>query len=383
MKMTRDEVAKKVLGKAFFDLEAVLPMLRHCDLEDFPPEMQPAFVAIREAALQGREINVDILADQDPALKDLLLGLTVKEFTAVDQPYWVTRLKEFTAEARAVEAVGRISDLLLKDERPYGMKKSDIEHLWDRAMTEGADVSRMISLRDVPEEGPPEMRSVGFPAWEEMTSGLAPGTVHVLAGRPGRGKSTLLVQMANGMAKAGFGSLLVPLEMGAKRTAQLAKAQGNLEEGVHVLMSPPRQWPTLALDLKWAVQAGNVKGIFIDHLGYLRLPRRKDQTRVEEIGEILRSLHALVERTGAACVLVCQLNRRIEGRRSEEPELSDLRESGDIEQEADTVSFLWCKRDQLTKAKADCMVSVAKSRYGVEGRVAVVFDRPGRSFLER
>ena len=125
-----------------------------------------------------------------------------------------------------VEAVERMSDLLLRDERSYGMKKPEFEHLWDRAMTEGADMSRMVSLRDVPEEeGPTEVRSVGFPGWEELTTGLATGMIHVLAGRPGRGKSTLLVQMANSMAKAGLGSLLVPLEMGSTVKGKIDNAK--------------------------------------------------------------------------------------------------------------------------------------------------------------
>jgi replicative DNA helicase len=378
------EIAKKVLGKALLDAEAVLSMLRTCDHEDFPPDLRPLFLDIRDACLEGRYVNVDILADQEPKLRDLLLRLVTEEAAVADQSYWVGRLKECAQEERVVQAVAQISDLLLKDERPYGAKNVELQRLWYRAMAEGTETGRrLVTAREIlEEEEPAQFYSVGFLSWEELTEGLSPGTIHVLAGRPGRGKSTLSIQWANGLAKAGVGSLLIPLEMGAKRTAKLQKDQGNLEERVKILQDPPSQWPTLALDLKWAIQAGEIKGVFIDHLGYLKLPRRKDQTRVEEIGEILRSLRDLMERTGAACVLVCQLSRAVEQRRSEMPTLSDLRESGEIEQEADTVNFLWAKKDQLEKAQGRFVLTVAKNRYGPPGHVEVIFDRPRRRFIE-
>ncbi len=193
-----------------------------------------------------------------------------------------------------------------------------------------------------------------------------------------------MVQWATNMAKAGMPTLVVPLEIGASETAELAAAQGCLsDEEVYVLQDSPCCWPTLALDLRWAIQAGGIKALFIDHLGFIRMPRRKDQTRVEEIREILQSLRSLLQQTGTACLLVCQLNRNVEGRRSEQPTLADIRESGEIEQQADTVNFLFGEKEELTKAQVRLVLRVDKNRYGPTGNVEVIFDRPKRRFTEK
>ena len=182
--MRRNEAAKKVLSKALYDQQAVLPMLRQCDPEDFLPDLLPVFLSIREAALEGTEVSVEILADKHPRIKDQLLSLVIEETTGSDQAYWVKRLKECTEEERGKKAVGRIQGLLLKDERPYGAKKAEIRLLWERAMADGREPSRLVTAQEMlEEEVPTEFYSVGSPAWEELTGGLSGGTIHVLAGR--------------------------------------------------------------------------------------------------------------------------------------------------------------------------------------------------------
>ena len=190
----------------------------------------------------------------------------------------------------------------------------------------------------------------------------------------------MAVQMASGLETP---AIIVPLEIGEERTAELAQRQGDLPEKVYVLRDPPRKWSSLGLDLRWEIEAARAKMVVIDHLGYLSLPRRRDQNRTEEIGEILRSIRTLMRMTGCSCLLVCQLNRQVEGRRSERPHLSDLRESGEVEQEADTVTFLWAKRGEEHKPKAQYFMTVAKNRYGPVGGAEIIFDRPGRRFLPR
>jgi len=373
------EVARKVLGKAILDRDAMSAMLRRCDPDHFPTRYRPVFAAIRESALEGRPVSVDVLADLHPEVKETVCDLVIEEVTGSDQPYWVERLIGCSEEERAKDAVGSIQDLLLKDERPYEAKKAEIRRLFENAMAERGG-SSLVSLVDaLPQDDPASFGPfTGFAPWDELVGELRPGMLHVLAGRPGRGKSTLAVQMASGL---GAPAIIVPLEMGAERTAELAKRQGDLPERVYVLRDPPRKWSSLELDLRWQIEAAKAKLVVIDHLGYLSLPRRRDQTRAEEIGGILRSIRTLMRMTGCSCLLVCQLNRQVEGRRSERPQLSDLRDSGEIEQEADTVAFLWARREQEHRPQAQYCLTLAKSRDGPSGGKLIVFDRPGRRFL--
>lgn len=373
------EVARKVLAKGFLDRDACLAMLRHCDPEHFPSRYRAVFSAIRECALEGREASIDVLADSHPELKDAVLDLAIQEVTSADQQYWITRLAECAEEERVKGAVGKIQDLLLKDERPYGAKKQEIRRIFETSMTERGGSSLIHIVDALPRDKSTSFGPfTGFGPWDELVGELLPGMIHVLAGRPGRGKSTMAVQMASGL---GVPAIIVPLEMGAERTAELAQRQRDLSETVYMLRDPPRKWSLLGLDLRWAIEAARAKLVVIDYLGYLSLPRRRDQNRAEEIGEIMRSIRALMRMTGCSCLLVCQLNRQVEGRRSERPQLSDLRESGEVEQEADTVTFFWAKRGEEHKPKAQYCMTVAKNRYGPVGGAEIVFDRPRRMFL--
>ena len=122
-----------------------------------------------------------------------------------------------------------------------------------------------------------------------------------------------------------------------------------------------------------------VKLIIVDHLGRIGGPHR--ESRVLEVGHVARALKSLAKDLQCTVVTLCQLNRRVEGADEKEPRLDDLRESGEIEQEADSVLFLWTDEKDRGQAKMPGYVTVAKNRHGPTGKVRTVFDKAGRQIV--
>ena len=374
---TWNDVSRKVLAKAMLDRDALRAMLRHADRDDFSQRYRAVFVAIRNCELAGRPIAVDVLCDACPELKDMVLDLAVEEFTSADQGYWITRLLECEQEERMKQAVSEVEDILLKDQRPFGAKRAEVERRLAQATTV-RDASRMVciseALRMLSDSFGP---FVGFDPWDGLVGGLGEGRIHVLAGRPGRGKSTMAVQWCR---TASAPAIFVPLEMGEGRIAGIADKQGP-SENMQLIANAPMEWIRLRQDIAWAVRESKAKIVAIDHLRYIQYQRYRNQPRWEAVGDLLQDLRVLMRDLKASALVVCQLNRQPEGRRSERPTLADLRESGHVEEQADSVTFLWTTKAEEAKPKANYMLTVAKNRDGPIGGAAIIFDRPGRRFL--
>lgn len=373
------EAAKMVLAKALADREAILPILRSCRTEYFPEHYQPLYEAIRKTYLDTGSVDVTILKDANPKCRAALMTVLTDDAPLGDPRYWINKLSESYQQQRLYQAASEMARVL---EKPQSFSASRLRAitLWDKALAQRMQ-SDLVRLADVNgDDAEKPYNPTGFTPWDHLTGGMCPGTVHVLAGRPGRGKTTFATQLARLMALAGKPSLLISLEMGVEQTTALARKQGDIDAPLYALQNAARSWRDLAVDLRWIIEAGKIEALFFDHLGYLTLPRNRGQSRVEEVGEILRGMRQSMRTMGTSAMLVCQLNRAITGRRSEEPELSDLRESGEIEQEADSVTFLWCKKEERHKGKAKFTMTLAKNRYGPEHRITVTFNRPLRRF---
>jgi replicative DNA helicase len=375
--------AAKVLGKAMLDRQARLLAFRELDPPDFPAEWRGLFEAMRRLDLEGVDCDPKVIGDRWPDLTAAALQASVEEVSGDGQAYWVTRLKEVAEEHRAVQALEAMRREL-DGAGVWSERRGQMERLWTDAVTGPRLKSGgMVALRHVVEEVLQNIlpHHSGVPDWDAWTGGFTPGTVHILAGRPGMGKTTLSLQWARSVAAQGVGVLCVPLEMGQVRLKELGRIQGELPVTLYTLQDPPRRWEPLSLEARWGMEASEGKLLLIDHLGYVRMAPKRDRNRVEEVGEILRSLRTLLRAMKASALVVCQLNREVEKRRSARPSLSDLRESGEIENEADSVTFLWHSEAERHKAKADCVLTVAKNRYGPTGEIGIVLERSMRRFV--
>ena len=238
---------------------------------------------------------------------------------------------------------------------------------------------------------------------DEITSGFQKGDLVIIAGRPSMGKTALALSVMRNAAidfKVPVG--MFSLEMANHQLAQrLLCAEGRVDS--HLVRTgklPKNQWKNLSLAvgslaeaeiylddtpaitvLELRAKARRLKAeknlglIIIDYLQLMQGPRNIE-SRQQEISNISRSLKALAKELDIPVIALSQLSRAVEQRSDHRPQLSDLRESGAIEQDADVVIFLYRpavydKEDQDLKGLA--YLIVAKQRNGPTGRVTATF----------
>ncbi len=122
-----------------------------------------------------------------------------------------------------------------------------------------------------------------------------------------------------------------------------------------------------------------LKLLVIDHVGRIVGGRRESRTL--ELGDVARGLKSIAKDLQCTVVSLCQMNRRIEGSEDKHPRLDDLRESGELEQESDSVTFLWTEDRDRTKALLPMTLTLEKNRHGPTVSVPVVFDKAKRRFI--
>ena len=243
---------------------------------------------------------------------------------------------------------------------------------------------------------------------DDMTSGFHPGELIIVAGRPGMGKTALALSMGRNAAildKTGVG--MFSLEMANHQLAmRLLCAEGRVDS--HLVRTgklPKTQWKNLSIAvgslaeapiylddtpgmsvLEVRAKARRLKAehdiglLIVDYLQLMSGPKGAE-SRQQEISHISRSLKALAKEIDVPVIGLSQLSRAVESRSDRRPQLSDLRESGAIEQDADVVIFLYrpwiYSQEDEDRGKAE--IIVAKQRNGPTGIVKATFiDRFAR-----
>ena len=241
----------------------------------------------------------------------------------------------------------------------------------------------------------------GFDEIDGLLGGLQKSDLIIVAGRPGMGKTSWLLTVAMNAARKGtrvfvasqemtkrqVGARLLAIQTGIstkrQRTGQVTDAEfSKLTAGIAQLENLP-VWvddvsnltpeQLRAKVLRTHAQHG-VDLIMVDYLQLMRGGGRFEN-RVQEVTEISRSLKALAKELNVPVVAAAQLNRAVESRADKKPLLSDLKESGSIEQDADVVMFL--HRPEYYDphaAKGECNIILAKQRNGPVGTASLYFD---------
>jgi replicative DNA helicase len=245
----------------------------------------------------------------------------------------------------------------------------------------------------------------GFSDLDAMTSGLQPGDLVIVAGRPSMGKTSLALNMAENVAlDTGLPVAVFSMEMASTQlTMRLLGSVGRLDQ--HKMRTGRLEdddWERLTHALgrlneapihidegaglnsfdirararRLSRQCGKLGLIVIDYLQLMSAPGgRQSENRATEISEMSRSLKALAKELDVPVVALSQLNRSVEQRPDKRPVMSDLRESGAIEQDADLILFIY--RDEVynpdTPEKGVAEIIIAKQRNGPIGRVKLTF----------
>ncbi len=251
--------------------------------------------------------------------------------------------------------------------------------------------------------------TTGFSAFDKLTSGLQKSELVVIAARPSVGKTALALNLARNAAEAKVPVALFSLEMGREQLAiRLICAHGGIDSQ---LLRQGRMEEEDWKRFSWAVSQLSTMPMFIDDaaslnvlelrakcrrmkhehglglviVDYLQLleARTQMENRQQEISAISRALKSLARELEVPVVTLSQLSRAVEQRSDHRPMLSDLRESGAIEQDADVVAFIYREQYyQKTPGASDVAeIVVAKQRNGPIGTVRLLFREDiGRFF---
>jgi len=245
----------------------------------------------------------------------------------------------------------------------------------------------------------------GFTDLDKMTSGLHGGDLVIVAGRPSMGKTAFSINMAENVAlDTGLPVAIFSMEMGATQLAtRMIGSFGRLDQ--HKMRTgrlEDEDWEKLTTALgrlneapifidegaslssfdvrararRLHRQTGKLGLIVVDYLQLMSAPAgTRSENRATEISEISRSLKALAKELDVPVVALSQLNRSLEQRPDKRPVMSDLRESGAIEQDADLILFIY--RDEVynpdSEDKGTAEIIIGKQRNGPIGRVRLTF----------
>lgn len=230
----------------------------------------------------------------------------------------------------------------------------------------------------------------GYAKLDEMFpgGGMQPEQMIVIAGRPGMGKSTLAWCIAEHAAKAGKTTAYFALETSAREVGLRALrwhesliAGGRSEAIKHLSNLPILIDPTPAISLAHLrVRLRRIRrqrgALHLAVIDYVQLMTHRAQDRLQEISAISRGLKTVAKEFGIPVIAVCQLNRAAEMRQDHRPVLADLRESGQLEQDADAVIMLY--RDEVyhpnTHLKGYGEALVRKMRDGPIGEVLLKWE---------
>jgi replicative DNA helicase len=311
---------------------------------------------------------------------------------------------------RGYESTERIEELLdYAEQRIFGISDSKMKSPFHPIREIVKESFEMIERRYEQKEnvtGAP----TGIPELDNLTAGLHPGDLIIVAGRPSMGKTAFALNIAQHAAiEKRLPVAIFSLEMAREQLAiRMLCAEARVD--AHKLRSGylgAADWPKLTaaagriteapifiddsaalsvLELRAKARRlsrdQNLAVIIVDYLQLMR-GRGTADNREQEISEISRSLKALAKELRVPVIALSQLSRAVESRTDRRPQLSDLRESGAIEQDADVVMFVF--REEVFKPTEEnrnmAKIIISKQRNGPTGDVDVVFLKEYTRFM--
>ena len=342
--------------------------------------------------------------------------------TAANAGYYARIVREQAILRRLVEAGTRIVSM------GYGAT-GDVDDLVDRAQAEVYEVTERRTSEDYAPLGEimgdalseieaianrgGEMVGVptGFAELDKLTNGLHPGQMVILAARPAIGKSTMGLDLARAASiKNGLASVIFSLEMSRNEIVmrllsaeaqvplhhmragtmsdadwtKLASKMGVVSDApLFIDDSPNMTLMEIRAKCRRLKQRHDLRLVIVDYM-QLMTSGKKVESRQQEVSEFSRSLKLLAKELGVPVVAISQLNRGPEQRTDKKPMLSDLRESGSLEQDADMVILLhredFYEKESPRAGEADFIV--AKHRNGPTQTVTVAFQGHYSRFVD-
>ena len=434
------EAEKAVLGAVFLDPEAIIDASDILQPDDFY-EHANRIVFQAMLNISDREEVIDPVTLQDELKKNnqvddiggiaYVTELSMATPTAAHVTYYAKIVKRKAILRNLISTSQRIIQNAIEG-------SDDVTDILDDAESQIMGVSQdnasggFKSIHDVLNTTMEEINSIpddgntvtglpsGFSELDKMTTGFHDDELIILAARPGVGKTAFALNVAQFVGlKTDKTVAMFSLEMGAEQLVQRMLASEGLIDSQHLRTGQltDEEWRKLVVAAgsldntsiyiddtpgikmseirakarRLAKEKGNLGLIVIDYLQLIEGPR--SESRQQEVSAISRQLKKLAKELHIPVIALSQLSRSVEQRQDKRPVLSDIRESGSIEQDADIVAFLYRddyyrdERDEDDEVEVEAEedngeveVIIEKNRSGTRGTVKLMFSKPYNRF---
>ncbi len=419
------EAEQAVLGGLLLDNSTWDAIADRLTAEDFyRRDHQQIFSAIAELAGRSEPADAVTLAEylaakgeaEDTGGLAYLAGLARETPTAANIRAYADIVRERSLLRHLIRVSGEIAASAYASE---GRPAKDLVDEAERLVFQIAEAGRrtgsgFVALKDIlgetidrldmlhENQGQLTGISTGYTDLDRMTAGLQPGDLVIVAGRPSMGKTTFALNIGeNAAISAGVPVAVFSMEMSREQLSmRMISSLGRVDQShLRTGMFGDEDWARINgaiaqmktapiyIDDSGALTPTEVRArarrlsrerglglIIVDYLQLMQVPGTKEN-RATEISEISRSLKALAKELRVPVIALSQLNRGVEQRTDKKPVMSDLRESGAIEQDADVIMLIYREEvyDQDTPRKGIADIIVAKQRNGPTGEVHLTF----------
>ncbi|SDC69755.1 replicative DNA helicase [Shouchella lonarensis] len=425
------EAEQAVLGACFLAGQAVTTASERLLPEDFyRVSHQRIYEVMLDLAERGEPVDLVTVTStlQDRGWLDEIGGVTYLTDlanavpTAANVEYYSKILEEKSLLRRLIRAATNIA------KNGYASEE-EVDAILDEAEKAILDVSHrknsgsFVSIKDVLVEtydriemlqktrGDITGLATGFSELDTMTAGFQRSDLIIVAARPSVGKTAFALNIAQNVAtKSDVNIAIFSLEMGASQlVTRMLCAEGNidaqrmrtgaLEEedwqkltmamgalsraGIYIDDSPGVKVSDIRAKCRRLQQEKGLGLILIDYLQLIQGHGRSGENRQQEVSEISRTLKAIARELDVPVIALSQLSRGVESRQDKRPMMSDIRESGSIEQDADIVAFLYRDDyyDKETENQNIIEIIIAKQRNGPVGTVELAFIKEYNKFV--
>lgn len=420
------EAERSVLGACMLEREALMAVTEGLTADDFyDPRHRNAFEII--SSMAERDIAVDSLTFREELIKlgleeklgglSFIAALLDAVTTTANVEHHISIVRDKSVHRGLITVGSDISRMGFSEDVEVAealesaeQKVFEIARSGRTANVRGSKEVIKSALSEIEKRLAGGLTMIGVPTgfkdFDKMSGGLQAGGLYILAARPSMGKTAWAINVAQYAAlQENIPVLIFSLEMSAEQIAQRmlsAEARVNLRQIFESRNLQNEQWNQLSqaagklslcplyiddsstlntLDLRgrcrrFFAKQKSEKGLIV--LDYLQLMNvaRKIENRQQEVSEISRALKGVAREFKVPVIALSQLSRDVEKRGgSKKPQLSDLRDSGAIEQDADMVIFLYREAYYAQEESQDSSaeVIVAKNRNGPTGKVNLVF----------
>lgn len=435
------EAEQAVLGAILLDSDVFISVLEYVSADDFYSRAnQLIFEAMEE--LNRDDEAIDALTVQQKLNNmhmleniggyEYIFQLANDTPTAANAEYYARIVEEKSLLRKLIQASNKIARESFEQEESVSVILDEAEKSILN-VAENRNRNGFIHIRDVVFESMQNLDDLskngqevtgiptGYPDLDAMTAGLQPEELIILAARPAVGKTAFALNIAQNVATKQDGVVAVfSLEMGAEslvnrmicaegsinaghlRTGQLTEdewsdlivASGALSEADIFIDDTPgiRVTEIRSKSRRLLKERGRLDLIVIDYLQLIEGSGKRNENRQQEVSEISRQLKKIAKELHVPVIALSQLSRGVEQRQDKRPVLSDIRESGSIEQDADIVAFLY-RDDYYERGDGEdddggepkledniVEVIIEKNRSGARGTVKLIFTKEFNKF---